>query len=276
MNIQFFCPMWGLAQMSIGDMLHKISAAGYDGIEFGLPLDSPLKDEFIQKKDELSLGIIAQQYGATGATFLDYKKDFIAHLRYLASFNPLFINSHTGKDYYSLKQNSILIQEAYAIERDTGIPIIHETHRGRFPFCINSALQYIEAFPNIKFVADFSHFCTVSESYLQDQAEGLKAIIKKSAHIHARVGHTQGPQVTDPRFTEWADALSYHLKWWDSIINYKIANGEQTFTITPEFGPEPYMMLIPQTNTPIANQWDINLYMMNMLRSRYANKLITL
>jgi len=40
-------------------------------------------------------------------------------------------------------------------------------------------------------------------------------------------------------------------------------------TITPEFGPFPYMVSLPGTNEPIANQWEVNLFMMNLLKERY-------
>jgi sugar phosphate isomerase/epimerase len=275
MNIRFFCPMWGLAGTNIAEMLQKIKDAGYDGIEFGFPLNDSQKDEFIHCKNALSLDIIGQQYGAEGGSFPAYKRSFSAHLYFLASFNPLFINSQTGRDFYSFEQNAMLIREAEQIEMETGIPVIHETHRGKFPFCVVAAAEYAKAFPRIRFTADFSHFSTVSESFLQDQKTNLRAVMRKSVHIHARVGHPQGPQITDPRLPEWKEALNHHIKWWDAITGYQRSIGAETFTITPEFGPEPYMFSIPGTKTPVADQWDINRYMMELLRKRY-NKTIAI
>jgi sugar phosphate isomerase/epimerase len=269
MNIQFFCPMWGLAHLNIGDMFLRIKNAGYDGIEFGFPLNSNLKDGFLKHTKKLSLEIIGQQFDASGNTFNEYKQSLEKNLYYLATFKPLFINSQTGKDFYSFEQNSELINLAQKIEFETGIPIIHETHRGKFPFCINTTVDYINAFPDIRFTADFSHFCNVSESYLQDQRDNLQIIIKHAHHIHARIGHPQGPQITDPRLLEWQEAVSFHLQWWDSIVRYHQSIRSELLTITPEFGPAPYMFTLRANQAPIASQWHINLHMMQLLKNRY-------
>jgi hypothetical protein len=46
---------------------------------------------------------------------------------------------------------------------------------------------------------------------------------------------------------------------------------EQTITILTEFGPPDYMPVLPYTRLPVANQWEINVYMLNLLRKRYSN-----
>ena len=120
--------------------------------------------------------------------------------------------------------------------------------------------------PSLSITADFSHWCNVSESLLEDQQEAIDLATKHTVHIHARVGHTQGPQVTDPRLSEWQPALNAHVNWWQEIINYQRTLGTETFTITPEFGPAPYMPHVPYTQQPLANQWDINQWMMEYLR----------
>ena len=93
--------------------------------------------------------------------------------------------------------------------------------------------------------------------------------MERTEHLHARVGYPEGPQVSDPRITQWQPALQAHLKWWDKIAERKKQENE-ILTITPEFGPFPYMIPLPQSGEPIANQWDVNLFMMNLLRKRYS------
>ena len=53
-------------------------------------------------------------------------------------------------------------------------------------------------------------------------------------------------------------------------VNDKIKRGVQMMTITPEFGPAPYMPLAPFTQEPLGNQWQINANMMQRLRSKLA------
>jgi hypothetical protein len=102
--------------------------------------------------------------------------------------SPDAINSHTGKDYYDWRDNIDIIAKAEQVAISSGIPIWHEIHRGRFSFHLKTLLQYLAIFPQLKLVADLSHFCVVSESDLHDQQDLLTQIYPNIAHIHARVG----------------------------------------------------------------------------------------
>jgi len=270
MEVLFFCPMWGLADMPVPDMLHKIKNAGYDGIEFGFSEDYEGKDAFVALAKKLDLLIIAQQCFAEGSDFDTYRSSYTRNLEWLLSFDPLLVNSHTGRDYYSFNENIQLIEIAAELEKASGIKVLHETHRGRFPFHPIQCMKYAAEFPQLSFTADFSHFCTVCESYLEDQEVTLQYIEDRSLHIHARVGYPQGPQILDPRLPECLNALQIHLKWWDSIFKKRKDEGASFLTITPEFGPSPYMPAAPFTGQPLACQWDINIYMMQFLKNRYT------
>jgi hypothetical protein len=41
-------------------------------------------------------------------------------------------------------------------------------------------------------------------------------------------------------------------------------------TILTEFGPPTYMPTLPYTQQPLADQWAINLHMMQLLKKRYS------
>ena len=118
---------------------------------------------------------------------------------------------------------------------------------------------------------DFSHWCNTAESFLDDQVKALGLAISRADHIHARVGFPEGPQVMDPRSPEWQEALNLHLGWWKKIAAARLADGADMLTIAPEFGPEPYMPLLPVTKQPWPSQWDVNVYMMELLRSELAD-----
>ena len=218
MNILFFSPHWGLEKIPLAQAFQQIKQAGFDGVEMAVPFDAQKKEEFLQLLDTYQLALIAQQWSATGTTFAEYKASFEKHLYHFATVKPLFINSQTGKDYYSFEQNRELIVRAEEISKETGVKIVHETHRGKFSFCAAVTRQFLEAIPDFTIAADFSHWCNVSESFLQDQQENLQVAISRTSHIHARVGHTQAAQVSDPRAPEWQEAVQHHLNWWDAII----------------------------------------------------------
>jgi hypothetical protein len=199
-----------------------------------------------------------------------HKRNYEIRLRNLATAHPIFINSQTGKDYYSFEQNKILIESADALSNETGLKINHETHRGKFSFAAHITKDYLEKLPDLQLTLDVSHWCNVAETFLEDQLETIQLTISRTEHIHARVGFTQGPQISDPRAPEWHAALVTHLKWWDQVIQLQQQKGTSTFTITTEFGPAPYLPLLPYTGLPVADQWDINVFMKHLLQERYS------
>jgi len=160
-----------------------------------------------------------------------------------------------------------LIEDAFLITQKTGVPIYHEIHRGRFTFHSAGITAYIEKYPELKLTADLSHWCTVSESFLEDQQDVLSSTFNHSGYIHARVGHTQSPQVNDPFAPEWEDTLSLFVGWWKEIIRRNLENNVEVFPICPEFGPFPYMPLLPITKQAVVDQWATNVKMKDYLIS---------
>ena len=137
-------------------------------------------------------------------------------------------------------------------------------------FAAPVARHYFDKHPELRITFDVSHWCNVSESLLDDQQETLKMAIERADHIHARIGHAEGPQVNDPRAPEWAAAVNAHLSWWDAIVKRKQAANER-LTILTEFGPPDYMPVMPYTRKPLADQWAINVHMLQLLRKRYQS-----
>lgn len=266
MKIDFFCPRWGSEALRWEDFCRKAKDAGYDGIELGFAFDEKERVEQREALEKYQLKVIGQYWQSLEPDFTEHKSAYKDHLCHLASLKPLKIDSQTGKDYFSFEQNKELFDIASAFTKETGIVVAHETHRNKALFAAHVTKQLLERIPSLTITADFSHWCNVAESFLEDQQDALAIAIKHTVHIHARVGHTEGPQVTDPRLPEWQTALEHHCNWWEKIFSHHMQSGTEYFTITPEFGPAPYMMHHPETKDPLANQWEINEWMMNYLK----------
>ena len=266
MSVSFFCPRWGQSNTSWEVFLYSVKSAGYDGIEAGLPGNEQEKDEMLTGLAKHDLRWIGQHWETTDAVFEKHYDEFASCLQQLAAMKPLFINSQTGKDYFSFEENAKLISLAADIAQDTGINIIHETHRGKFSFAAHITKQYLERLPGLRITLDISHWCNTAESLLQDQQAAVELAIARTDHIHARTGFPEGPQITDPRDPVWDDAMQFHVSCWDKVVAIK-----HHVTITPEFGPAPYMMNLPFTHQAVADQWEINEYMMNLLKERYCS-----
>jgi sugar phosphate isomerase/epimerase len=271
MNILFFCPRWGCESQPWEEFFLKVKDAGYDGVELGFPptLSVAEKAAIINGLKEYDLAVIGQHWQTVERAFDEHQQTFKKHLYSLAESAPLFINSQTGKDYFTIQQNIALIQTADEISKETGIRLLHETHRGKWSFAAHITQQYLLLAPQIRLTLDISHWCNVAESMLEDQQEAVELAIQHADHLHARVGFPEGPQVIDPRAPENEAILNIHLQWWDNLIALKREQGVENFTITPEYGAPPYQPILPYTGQPITSQWDINLWMKDFLKKRY-------
>ena len=203
-------------------------------------------------------------------TFDQFREAMIPRLKLLTGFDPLFINSHTGRDYFSFRENCALLQLATDFSRQYKIPVYHETHRGRFSYALHRMPEYIALFPQLELVADYSHWCTVSESMLSFQQDTLEQLTPHIRHIHARVGYEHGPQLPDPFAPACQQYLHRFTSWWQHILDY---HRQQTmsFTICTEAGPVPYMPVNPDNGQPLADQWTININMLDYLQQAFAH-----
>ncbi len=270
MKLLFICPYWGSEDLSYDQFAEKAKKAGYDGVEFSLPLDEKERETMLKPVRDRGLELITQHWRTNSANFPEHQKIYERELRAQAAGKPLFINSHTGRDFFSFEQNLEMIELARKVSRDTGVPIYHETHRSRFGFAAHIMFKFLREAEDLKLSFDLSHWVSVAETYLEDQKEAVDLAVERAEHIHARVGYPEGPQIDDPRVPEWREAVDKHLAWWDRIIERAKKEKRGQFTITPEFGPYPYQHHLPFTNMPISSQWDINLYMRDLLKKRYA------
>ncbi|MGV3539768.1 MAG: sugar phosphate isomerase/epimerase family protein [Rufibacter sp.] len=267
LTLKFLCPRWG-AKDPWDAFCQRVKAAGYDGVETTLPNNAQEQQELVAalKKHKLELVVMVLP-GASDVS--EHKKNFEKILREAVQFKPLFINSQTGKDFFAFQDNKEIIDVATRVSRETGVKILHETHRGKFSFAAQVTRQFLEALPDLRITLDISHWCNVSESLLENQPEAVAIAISRADHVHARVGHQQGAQVSDPRAPQWQKAVDAHLAWWDKVVTAHTQKGSPYLTITPEFGPPNYMPTHPYTREPLADQWEVNVHMMQLLRKRY-------
>jgi sugar phosphate isomerase/epimerase len=268
-KLKLLATNWGFSG-TLDEYCAKVKKDGYDGIEIWWPLEKKDQDELfsVLKKHELEVGFLC------AGSDSNYKKHFDQFVQMIDGAanetiqRPLYINCHSGRDYFTYEEGKSFIDHTTALTKSTGIKICHETHRSRLLFAAPVARRYMETIPELRITFDVSHWCNVHESLLEDQSETVNMSLQRVDHIHARVGHAEGPQVNDPRAPEWDHAVKAHLAWWDKVVELKKQKGE-VLTILTEFGPPDYMPTLPYTRQPLADQWAVNVHMMQMIRNRY-------
>lgn len=271
MNLKCFCPKWGSENISWKDFFPKAKNEGYDGVEFGVPRDlhQGTLDEIWNLSVKHGMLLIPQHYDTYEGSYSEHYDLYCKWLEKMKPYKSFKINSQTGKDFFTFEQNHSLILAAERFAEANGVEIYHETHRNKFSFAAHVTKEYLEKIPSLKITLDISHWVCVSESFLEDQPEAVIIALERTAHFHARIGYAEGPQVPDPRAAEWQSALEAHLGWWDKVAELMKSKNE-ILTFTPEFGPFPYMVPLPTTNEPIADQWEVNQFMMHLLKERYS------
>jgi sugar phosphate isomerase/epimerase len=246
----------------------RVAADGFDGTEMFLPLISASPATVLALHDDHGLSHRVIDIVSEGETPDRHRESFDRAVERALEFEPDLINSHTGRDIFAFADNVDLYRHAVAVSADVGVPIVHETHRFRPTYSAIETRRYLEEIPELMLNADLSHWMVVHESDLSDQEDTLQLALRRSRHIHARVGFEEGPQVNDPRAPEWASHVDRHIVMWQGIADACRAAGLETLAITPEFGPAPYAPTLPHTGAPLVDVWEVNVYMKDLLRHR--------
>lgn len=262
MKLLVFRSLWGMTG-SPHEQIERIAAAGYDGVEAFLGANDLDRREFTALVRRYNLRLIMAGAIAT-------KAELEPTLKQLAEFEPLRIGIHSGRDSMTRDEGCAFFEEALRVEQQLGLPVAHETHRGRILFSPWDTLYYLRRFDSLRIVADYSHWVNVCERLPDDQQEALDLANQRAIHIHARVGYEEGPQVPDPAAPEYAPQRAWHERQWSQIYKNRAAAGDDVVTLVPEYGPPPYLHTLPYTNVPVADNWDVCLWGMRAARALLA------
>lgn len=245
-------------------LLDTVQHEGYQGTELYLPFFDLDVDTTIQEHRSRGLNLIAG-IATQGLTPKGHIASLEKQVERAMTFEPAFINCHTGRDIFTLEDNLKIFERALTLESQYGVMITHETHRTRPTYSTLMTEQLLAALPALKLNLDISHWMVVHESDLSDQTERVNQLIQNAWHIHARVGYEEGPQVSDPASPVWEAQLENHLSWWQLVVDAARARRQAVLTITPEFGPFPYAQVNPTTGKSLTNIWQANLFMKHTL-----------
>ncbi|MCF7675119.1 MAG: sugar phosphate isomerase/epimerase [Akkermansiaceae bacterium] len=255
MKLQLVRHLWGVDQThGLAHYLPAWREVGYEAIEIAKPFITD-QAAFFRLLKETGMGWISQVFSndfIPGGSVRQHLDSLRSQIEDCLDHEPMFCNAHSGADTWSHAQSEEFYGLALELEQQLGITIAHETHRLR-PFGTPWHTHHIlERFPDLRITCDFSHWVCVCERLLPDLGETIALAARHCHHVHARVGFEEGPQVPDPSAPEYAVHLAAHEAWWVEIWRAQQAAGMTVSTLTPEFGPAPYMQMLPHTKVPVA------------------------
>lgn len=266
---------WGVDHThGLEHYLPRWREAGYEAVESSMefsPAPEAL-DRFIKSSGWRWIPQIFSNEFTPGGAVRDHLTSLKRQVELYLPYNPLFFNAHSGADSWSRAEAEDFYGAALAMEKSYGVSICHETHRSRYFGNPWTTKPILEQFPDLKLTCDFSHWACVAERLLPDCEDIIRLAASHCHHLHARVGHEQGPQVSDPRAPEWAHHLATHERWWDIVWASQEQRGLTATTLVPEFGPAPYLPLLPFTKLPVTDLAEVCDWMASREAARFTDR----
>jgi sugar phosphate isomerase/epimerase len=276
MELKLLRTLWGY-DGDPADAVAESAEAGFDGIEGQAPADPALRAAMGEALSSHRLDYICEITTA-GSYVPERQASLEEHLTSLAQgleacreLNPLRVNCIGGCDAWPEAMSLRFFQQGMELAEKQGVEIAFETHRSRSLFNPWVTQRLAAELPDLKLTADFSHWCVVCERLMDSELEVIEAIAPQVAHIHARVGYDQGPQVPHPAAPAYSAALAAHQRWWEILWRVQQAAGCRVSTMTPEFGPDGYLHHIPFSEEPVGDLWQINNWMRQRERQHFAD-----
>jgi sugar phosphate isomerase/epimerase len=268
MRVDYIKSLWGMSGSLESDALKgdldRIVTAGYDGFEFDLPTDDGISMLCEARSDyDLKCFVVFRTSGP------DHLASFEQLLERAAALEPDLVTSHSAQDSMRLSEALHFFEGALEVQRRLDVNVAHETHRQTPLYTPWQTAAIVTRLPELRITADYSHWCCVAERMLADQEDNIAACRPNVAHIHGRVGYPGGPQVNDPRAPENHAFLERHEHWWTQILQFHQAAGTPSISFDPEFGPgaDYYMHVLPYTQEPVADLWEVCNWMSDRLRA---------
>ena len=287
--------LWGIDEPISPELFRSIKEEGYHGVEV-IRLAWCFDDGkgLVDALNQSGLAVVCQVHTAGG--YLDgseyvycgayavetHKQDFSKQLQ---ECNELiqkvekrgFINVHAGVDAWS-NDEAVEFLEFCLSEIEQKYPntsVTFETHRQRLfgsPFQTRILLSNPSVSNSkIRLNADLSHwYCACERVFNENDARDqwwpalLSSVGDRCAYIHARFGWAQGPQMADPSAPECEPERLLQLDVWKKLMaaqnDQKNDNNPSSIFVSPEYGPAPYMAVIPHSQKNVASLPDAVAY----------------
>ena len=246
--------------------LTRIAEAGFDGItdhfyepaaarhlaelanELGLQIEGQL---FPKTVDDLQPALdIASQYGCH-------------HLTIQADLRPR-----------NLSEAITLVDGWLRLAEQVDFPVLLETHRYRITNDLPFTLDLLRELPELKLLADLSHYVVGREIPLQPDAQDqqqIETILQRSSGFHGRVASCEQVQVpiSFEQHKPWVELFS---RWWRYGIEdwRKRAGASASLSFTCELGPPPYA-ITDRFGRDISDRWQESLMLKGLARRLWAD-----
>ena len=256
-RIKFLQSMWAMLRRhhdgiepTLETNMQRIIDARYDGVS--LPFRS--RHEVGQVARLLERGMVMEAQCFPAAV-----DDLKPVLELAAEFPPAHINLQPNVRPRRIQDCLPILEGWQRLAEQCDIPVYIETHRDRMTTDLLFTLDLLDQLPNLKLVADLSHYLVGREFAYPVSEENhayIHRILDSAWALHGRVASREQVQVeiSLPQHRIWLDLF---LEWWRYGMQSwrKRAGDNDSLIFVCELGPAPYA-ITDKNGDELTDRWN--------------------
>jgi hypothetical protein len=255
------------AESSLAADVMRIKAAGFDG--FGALWHEDAAAEAVELATREGLVVeglcVPQSLAGIEAAIARVARFPVHHLNLQLKLLPR-----------TLEEASRLLGTIEALIAEASVPVYIETHRGRLTNDLFFTLDLLDRHPNLKLLADLSHYVVAREMELPIDAETARqmaTILEQSWAFHGRVAGSEQVQLplSFAQHRPWIDQFG---AWWAAGFASwrRRAAPDAELTFVCELGPQPYAISGPD-GRDLTDRWTESLLLKDLAHKAWQQAL---
>ena len=251
-------------ERSLEENVEMIVAAGYDGTS-----SHYINRDFVRRLTGLLKPLGKTTEGQCFPTTVDELKPV---LEIATEFGIHHLDIQPDVRLRRLEDCMPLLEGWRRLAEEVDFPVLIETHRDRMTTDLFFTLDLLDRLPDLRLLADLSHFLVGREFAWPVSEENhalIHRILDSSWAFHGRVASREQVQIeiSFPHHKMW---LELFLDWWEYGFRSwrKRAGVDDTLAFTCEFGPKPYA-ITGRDGNDTTDRWEEALLLKRLVKMRW-------